>query len=47
MILKIQNDQQLPADLLIISNSGTDGLCYVETKNLDGESNLKLKSAPR
>ena len=35
----------MPADLLILSSSGQDGLCYCETRNLDGESNLKIKSA--
>jgi magnesium-transporting ATPase (P-type) len=31
--------------MLLISSEGIDGICYVETKNLDGETNLKLKQA--
>jgi len=30
---------------LILSTSDEKGTCYVETKNLDGETNLKIKSA--
>lgn len=40
----IRDDELVPADLLIISTSEKRGLCYVETKNLDGETNLKVKS---
>lgn len=36
----------LPCDVVLISSSGLDGMCYIETKNLDGESNLKHKFAP-
>jgi magnesium-transporting ATPase (P-type) len=30
-----------------VSSSGIEGVCYVETKNLDGETNLKAKKAPK
>lgn len=46
-ILKINQDEYVPADLLLVSNTGTDGMCFVETKNLDGETNLKIKHAPK
>mmetsp|Transcript_29398 Transcript_29398/g.28516 ORF Transcript_29398/g.28516 Transcript_29398/m.28516 type:complete len:128 (+) Transcript_29398:415-798(+) len=44
-ILKVQCDQEFPADLIIINSSGPKGICYIETKNLDGESNLKHRQA--
>ena len=31
--------------MLILSTSDTKGICYVETKNLDGETNLKIKAS--
>lgn len=44
-ILRVQNNEEIPADLLILSSSDDDNCCFVETKNLDGETNLKVKQA--
>lgn len=41
--LLIRNDEAIPADVVVISSSEPDSLCFVETKNLDGETNLKVK----
>jgi phospholipid-translocating ATPase len=41
--VKIENDQDIPADIVILSTSETDNICYVETQNLDGETNLKQR----
>ncbi|CEM07868.1 unnamed protein product [Vitrella brassicaformis CCMP3155] len=43
-IVKVINEQYFPADLLLLNCSDEFGICYVETKNLDGETNLKHKS---
>jgi len=45
--VRIYNDDEIPADIIILSTSDKDGACYVETKNLDGETNLKIRSALR
>lgn len=42
-LVKVCKDEYFPADLILLSSSYEDGICYVETMNLDGETNLKLK----
>ena len=38
-------DTFFPADIVLLASTNPDGICYVETINLDGESNLKIKQA--
>ncbi|KAL8170451.1 hypothetical protein V2J09_022255 [Rumex salicifolius] len=42
-VVKVVKDQFFPADLFLISSDYEDGICYVETMNLDGETNLKVR----
>lgn len=42
-VVKVNKDEYFPCDILLLSSSFEDGICYVETMNLDGETNLKLK----
>lgn len=42
-LVKVHKDEFFPADLFLLSSSYEDGVCYVETTNLDGETNLKVK----
>lgn len=40
-VVLLRENDQVPADIVVLSTSDPDGICYLETKNLDGETNLK------
>lgn len=44
-IIKIHASETLPCDMVLLSTSDPTGVAYVQTVNLDGESNLKTRYA--
>jgi phospholipid-translocating ATPase len=44
-VVLLRENDQVPADIVVLSTSDSDGVCYLETKNLDGETNLKPRRA--
>jgi P-type E1-E2 ATPase len=42
-IIRLRKDGIIPADMLLLSTSHVDGICFIETANLDGETNLKQR----
>jgi phospholipid-transporting ATPase len=45
--IKVEQDSFFPADMVCVKSTEDEGVCYVETKNLDGETNLKDKKVPK
>ncbi|WVQ83909.1 hypothetical protein IAT38_006053 [Cryptococcus sp. DSM 104549] len=43
-VVKIYENEQFPADIVICSTSEEEDVAYIETKNLDGETNLKSRN---
>ncbi|CAD8067999.1 unnamed protein product [Paramecium sonneborni] len=41
-IIRVEQGEYFPADVIVIKTS-EKGNCFIETKNLDGETNLKIK----
>jgi phospholipid-translocating ATPase len=43
-IIKLKRDEAVPADIVLLHSDGLNGVAYVETMALDGETNLKSKT---
>lgn len=46
-VQQVRDRQYFPGDLVLLSSSNAEGVCYIETTNLDGETNLKIKKASK
>ena len=42
-IVMIHCNERIPCDIVLLHCKGAQNICYIETKNLDGEINLKTK----
>jgi len=43
--VQLRSNEQVPADIVLCATSEPENVAYVETKNLDGETNLKSRNA--
>jgi phospholipid-translocating ATPase len=46
-IVRLRCNEVVPADCVVLHSSDPQGVCFIETANLDGESNLKQREAIR
>ncbi|KAI5924225.1 hypothetical protein F4810DRAFT_709943 [Camillea tinctor] len=44
-IIRLRRDDNVPADMVLLHATGANGIAYIETMALDGETNLKSKQA--
>uniref|UniRef100_A0A2P2MSF1 Phospholipid-transporting ATPase n=1 Tax=Rhizophora mucronata TaxID=61149 RepID=A0A2P2MSF1_RHIMU len=44
-VVKIDADETIPCDMVLLGTSDPSGVAYIQTMNLDGESNLKTRYA--
>ncbi|KAL6070245.1 Phospholipid-transporting ATPase [Balamuthia mandrillaris] len=46
-LVYVSCDEPFPADLVLLASGNDDGIGYIETAQLDGETNLKMRKAPQ
>lgn len=44
-LVLVDKDHFFPSDLVLFTSNEPSGICYIETSNLDGETNLKTRQA--
>ncbi|CAA6654596.1 unnamed protein product [Spirodela intermedia] len=44
-VVKVYADETMPCDMVLLGTSDPTGIAYIQTMNLDGESNLKTRYA--
>ncbi|KAH9904925.1 hypothetical protein F4778DRAFT_789626 [Xylariomycetidae sp. FL2044] len=44
-IIRLRRDDSIPADLVLLNATGPNGVAFIDTMALDGETNLKSKQA--
>jgi phospholipid-translocating ATPase len=42
-LVHLSNNETVPADILLLRTSDPNGVCYIDTCDLDGETNLKRR----
>ena len=42
-LIMVEKDENVPADLVLLASVDEEGLAFIETAELDGETNLKIK----
>jgi len=46
-IIELKEGEGIPADCILLNSNNPNGEAFIMTAALDGERNLKLKSAPK
>lgn len=44
-LVLVRQEESFPTDLLILGTEESSGICFIETSNFDGETDLKIKQA--
>nr|XP_056711067.1 phospholipid-transporting ATPase VD [Euleptes europaea] len=45
--IRLSCNEEIPADMVLLYSTDADGICYIETSSLDGETNLKQRQVVR